>query len=108
MSSNQNITTKLCIYGCGLNLYWNTTVNEYWEVFTKKKHICPNRLLNNNNNYNKKSRTPSTTNSVSKPTYYNNYKKSYYSNQPKPKMSISLELLQGPIVDVQRKYEDFE
>ena len=64
MSSNQNITTKLCIYGCGLNLYWNTTVNEYWEVFTKKKHICPNRLTNKN----KSSVTPPSN---AKPYYYN-------------------------------------
>lgn len=41
--STQNISTKICIYGCGLNLYWNTAPNEYWEVFTKKKHVCPNR-----------------------------------------------------------------
>jgi hypothetical protein len=37
-----------------------------------------------------------------KPTYY---KKSFYSKEPKPKMSNSLELLQGPIADVQKKYE---
>ncbi len=46
MSSQNNISTKICVYGCGLNLYWNTSTKEYWEVFTKKKHICPNRSSN--------------------------------------------------------------
>lgn len=90
--SNQNISTKLCIYGCGQNLFWNTATNEYWELFTKKKHICTNRTTNNNVN---KSSTY-----VPKPNYYNKFTK-----QPKPKMSNSLELLSGPISKVQRKYE---
>jgi hypothetical protein len=47
---SSNITTKICVYGCGLNLYWNKDYNEYWEVFTKKKHICPNKVTNSNNN----------------------------------------------------------
>jgi hypothetical protein len=42
MISN-NINPKICTYGCGLQIYWNTQSNEYWEVFTKKKHVCPNR-----------------------------------------------------------------
>ena len=42
-NNNQNINPKPCVYGCGIQIYWNTSVNEYWEVFTKKKHICPNR-----------------------------------------------------------------
>ena len=91
--SNQNISTKLCIYGCGLNLYWNNSTSEYWEVFTKKKHYCPNRS---------NQQKPVIPNSVmyNKPNYYNRFAK-----QPKPKMSNSLELLSGPISEVQKKYE---
>jgi hypothetical protein len=37
MSSNQNIINpKPCTYGCGLQIYWNNSTNEYWEVFTKR------------------------------------------------------------------------
>ena len=42
-STTNNINSKPCVYGCGIQIYWNSSVNEYWEVFTKKKHICPNR-----------------------------------------------------------------
>ena len=106
MSSNQNIPTKICIYGCGLNLYWNTSANEYWEVFTKKKHICPNR--------GKKSSGTTTTitagitppSTAPKPTYYKKSYSSYSNQQPtKPKMSNSFELLTGPIETIQKKYE---
>ena len=48
-------------------------------------------------------KTRSNNNNNNKPTYYNN--KSFYSKQPKPKMSNSLELLTGPIADIQKKYE---
>ena len=95
-SSNTNtINPKACGYGCNTRIYWNNEETEYFEVFTKKKHVCPNRS---------KSVTQTTT-STTKPTYY--FKKSYYSTQqqPKPKMSNSLDLLQGPITDIQKKYE---
>ena len=42
--STQNINPKPCVYNCGIQKYWNTSVNEYWEVFTQKKHICPNKI----------------------------------------------------------------
>jgi hypothetical protein len=42
-NNNQNIDPRPWVYGCGIQIYWNSSVNEYWEVFTKKKHICPNR-----------------------------------------------------------------
>jgi hypothetical protein len=43
-NNNQNdIYPRSCVYGCGIQIYWNTSVNEYWEIFTKKKYICPNR-----------------------------------------------------------------
>src|SRR5215208_1199616 len=102
MSSNQNITTKLCIYGCGLNLYWNTAVNEYWEVFTKKKHICPNRFNNTKPTTTTTTAAVATTNT--KPTTY--YNRKPWLAQPKPKMSNSFELLTGPTVaEIQKKYE---
>ncbi|MGH9981604.1 MAG: hypothetical protein ACRD7F_01730 [Nitrososphaeraceae archaeon] len=104
MSSSSNTTTnvinpKPCNYNCGTRIYWNTATSEYWEVFTKKKHICPNR-------YNKPTNTTttnSTTATTNKPTYYN--KKPWSNTQPKPKMSNSLELLSGPIAEIQHKYE---
>ena len=73
-------------------------LRKYFEVFAKKKHICPNRS-------NGKSVTQSTTNNTAavtnnKPNYYNKFAK-----QPKPTMSNSFELLQGPITDIQKKYE---
>ena len=86
-------------------------VKEYWEVFTKKKHICPNRS-------NKSSGTTTiaevggiTPPSESpKPRYYNPARKrtpyaSSFAAAPKPKMSNSLELLSGPISEIQKKYE---
>ncbi|MGI9011904.1 MAG: hypothetical protein ACR2F1_12050 [Nitrososphaeraceae archaeon] len=93
MSSNNNqnnIYPKPCNYGCNTQIYWNTSENTYFEVFTKKKHICPNRT-------NKQSTTV-----TNRPTYYS---KKPWSNTPKAKMSNSFELLTGPIETVQKKYE---
>lgn len=77
----------------------------YYEVFSKKKHICPNFGNNKKpvsaNTSNNIAGTAATTNT--KPTYYN--KKPWNSNQPKPKMSNSFELLTGPIDSIQKKYE---
>jgi len=42
-NQNNNINPRPCIYNCGIQIYWNSSVKEYWEVFTKKKHIFPNR-----------------------------------------------------------------
>ena len=45
MSSQNNIINpKSCIYNCNTQIYWNTLENTYFEVFTKKKHVCPNTL----------------------------------------------------------------
>ena len=54
-NTNQNINPKPCVYNCGVQIFWNTRTNEYCEVFTKKKHICPNSARNG------KSVTQSTT-----------------------------------------------
>jgi hypothetical protein len=100
-SQNQNnINPKSCTYNCNTQIYWNSSVNEYWEVFTKKKHICPNRFFSSS--INAKSTTTTATTSNTKPTYYS---KKPWSNTPKPKMSNSFELLTGPIDIIQKKYE---
>ncbi len=99
-NQNHNIYSKPCVYNCGIQIFWNTATNEYWEVFTKKKHICPNRVnkpvsVNTANSI-------ATTTSNTKPTYYS---KKPWNAQPKPKMSNSFELLTGPIDTIQKKYE---
>ena len=43
-NTNQNIYPKPCVYNCGIQIYWNTLDNAYFEVFTKKRHLCPNRV----------------------------------------------------------------
>jgi hypothetical protein len=115
-NNNQNIKPRPCVYGCGIQIYWNDSVNEYWEVFTKKKHICPNRG-------NKSSGTTTTTitkdrgmtppPTAQKPRYFNlsarkrtPYTSTFASQQQsKPKMSNSFEYLQGSITEIQKKYE---
>ena len=37
--SNQTINPKPCVYKCNTEIYWNTSTNEFWEVFTKKTRI---------------------------------------------------------------------
>jgi hypothetical protein len=90
----QNIVPKDCSYGCNTRIYWNTSTSEYWEVFSKKKHVCPSRSVNNNKPM-----------SVSWDT---NTNRPFYNKKPwpqKPKMSNSLELISGPIDTIQKKYE---
>src|SRR5687768_17202163 len=104
-NNNQNINQRPCVYGCGIQIYWNDSVNEYWEVFTKKKHICPNRR-------NKSSGITTTTitkdggitppSTAQKPRYFNPSARkrtpyASFANQQqfaKPKMSNSFEYLQ--------------
>ena len=105
MTSNQtnNIYPKPCAYGCSIQIYWNTSVNEYWEVFTKKKHSCPNHS-NSITEIAIKANTTATT-TKNKPTYYYNNNKKFVTKESKPKMSNSLELLSGPFSDIQNKQE---
>ena len=98
-NTNQNISPRPCVYNCGVQIFWNTATSEYWEVFTKKKHICPNRV--NNKPLSVPNTTAAATTST-KPTYYS---KKPWNTQPKPKMSNSFELLTGPIDTIQKKYE---
>jgi hypothetical protein len=95
MSSNSIINPKPCNYNCGTRIYWNNEENAYFEVLTKQKHNCPNRS--------KSSVVPSTN--AYKSIYYNNKKSFSSTKEPKPKMSNSFELLQGSIIDIQKKYE---
>jgi hypothetical protein len=88
-NTNTIINPKPCNYNCGTRIYWDTSESAYLEVFTKKRHSCPNRS---------KSVTQTTT--ATKPNYYNKFAK-----QPKPKVSNSFELLTGPITDIQKRYE---
>lgn len=105
--NNQNINPKSCVYGYGIQIYWNTLVNEYWEVFTKKKHICPNRCYKSLGTTTEDGITPPST--AQKPRYYNSSAKkripyASFAN-PKPKMSNSFKLLQGSIANIQKLYE---
>jgi hypothetical protein len=95
MSSNDNDGTKFktCVYGCNTQIFWNTDYNEYWESYTRKKHICPNRGRYSN-------KPTSTSSNTSYP-----YRKGGYSILSKPKMDNSFELLQGSIPEVQKRYE---
>jgi hypothetical protein len=102
-NNQNNIYPKSCNYGCNTQIYWNVATNEYWEVFTRKKHICPTRSTSYNNNKKSSLITEMSSVTTNKPTYYS--KKPWSSNQPKPKMSNSFELLTGPIDVIQKKYE---
>jgi len=93
--SNTIINPKPCNYGCNTRIYWNASENAYWEVFSNKKHACPNR-------------SNKTTISTSTNTNNASVNRPFYNKKPwinKQKMSNSFELLTGPISEVQTKYE---
>jgi hypothetical protein len=100
MSSISNINPKPCNYGCNTRIYWDVNQNVYFEVFSQKRHICPN--IPHNSNKPIIPTTASTTTSNPKLTYYS---KKPWNRQPKPKMSNSFEYLQGSITEIQKKYE---
>jgi hypothetical protein len=107
-SNNTIINPKPCNYGCNTRIYWNASENAYFEVFSRNRHQCPNRSSSTNKNSSSTTKTgPAAVITNNKPKYYSNYNK--FSNkqlqQPKPKVSNSLELLQGSIAEVQKKYE---
>ena len=76
----------------------NEEKNNYFEGFSKRKHRCPNRQQGKKSNF-----VTQMTTDKTKPTHYS--KKSYSTTQSKQKMSSSLELLSGPIAEIQKKYE---
>ncbi|MGE5634764.1 MAG: hypothetical protein ACM3VV_05990 [Deltaproteobacteria bacterium] len=106
------VRPKNCTYGCGVEIYWNTEENTYFELYSRKKHICPNR-----GSYNNKKSIITPPIYAAKPRYYNNNndKKSdslFNNNQPqttitnKLKMDNSFELLTGSsISNIQKQYE---
>ena len=94
MNNTNTTTPKPCSYNCGTRIYWNTAESAYFEVFSKSRHQCPNRTSNN------KPTTTTRTSTATRPNYYNKF-----SKQPKPKMNNSLEVLSGPVSEVQKKYE---
>ncbi len=96
-TQNQNINPKPCAYNCNTRIYWNTLENAYFEVFTKKKHICPNRSNNKPSD-----NLPQGQTNTNRPFYD---KKPWTATEPKPKMSNPFELLTGPIDIIQKKYE---
>ena len=110
-----NINSKYCVYGCNTKIYWNTINNEYSEVITKRKHFCPNRLINSN----KPAGTAAIDNNISsKPTFYKNnqmnnpsnknnynYKKSWPNSNAKQPMDNSVEILQGSADIIIKQYE---
>lgn len=34
--------SKLCIYGCGIRIYWNSSNRAFYELDTGGRHLCPN------------------------------------------------------------------
>ena len=72
------IRPKSCTYGCGVEIYWNTQEDTYFELQSGNKHVCPNRITN------KKPSVISPPATAAKPTYYNK-KKICKSNNNKTK-----------------------
>lgn len=98
-----DIRPKSCTYGCGVEIYWNTEENTYYELDSKKKHICPNIAT-----YNREPAIiPPTT--AAKPTNYNkefsNTNEATTATRIKSKMDNSFEFLQGSPDTIKRNYE---
>ena len=103
------IRPKSCTYGCGVEIYWNTQEDAYFELHSGNKHVCPNLTIKKSSTNTQPPPTYET-----KPKYYStkNYKKSDSSStnnqqqQTKPKMDNSFELLSGSsVLDIQKQYE---
>ena len=97
------IRPKSCTYSCGVEIYWNTEENTYYELYSRKKHICPNLLTCN------KDSTGNLPATASKPSYYtkelSNTNESTTKIQIKPNMDNSLEFLEGSSNMIKRYYE---
>ncbi len=82
-------------------------------MFTKKKHICPNRSIKSSGTKSTIAEGGGITPPLDSPKsrYYNPSAKkrtpyvSYFATTSKPKMSNSFELLTGPIDTIQKNYE---
>ena len=98
-----DIRPKSCTYGCGVEIYWNTEENTYYELDSKKKHICPNIAT-----YNREPAIIPPTTAAVKPTYYNkfsNTNEATTATRIKSKMDNSFEFLQGSPDTIKRNYE---
>ena len=100
------IRSKSCTYGCGVEIYWNTEENTYFELYSRKKHICPNIAT-----YNKESAIVPPTNAA-KPTYHktgfsntNKETKTITTMGIKSKMDNSFEFLEGSPDTIKKNYE---
>ena len=87
------IRPKSCSYGCDVKIYWDIEENTYYELNSKKKHICPNLST-----YNKHTTIISPI-TAAKPTNYNkefsNTKQAKTNTRIKSKMDNSFEFLEG-------------
>ena len=72
ITNNQNIYPKSCVYKCGTRIYWNTATSEYWELFSKKKHVCPSRINNKPSQVNANNNVATNTNNTNRPFYSKN------------------------------------
>ena len=97
------IRPKSCSYGCGVEIYWDIEENTYYELYSKKKHICPNLLT-----YNKQTAIISPI-TAAKPTNYNkefsNTKQATTNTRIKSKMDNSFEFLEGFPDSMKKQYE---
>ena len=97
------IRPKSCSYDCGLEIYWNTEENTYYELNSRKKHICPNLLTSN------KEPTIIPPNTAAKPSYYNkefsNTNEAKTKTRIKSKMDNSFEFLEGSPDAIKKHYE---
>ena len=96
------IRPKSCAYGCGVEIYWNTEENTYYELYSRKKHICPNIVT-----YSKEPKIiPPIT--AGKPSYYNKeFSNTNETTTPriKSKVDNSFEFLQGSPDIIKKQYE---
>ena len=97
---SSEIRPKSYTYGCGVEIYWNTEENTYWELYSRKKHICPNRTTT------KKPSVITSPSNAAKPIYYNKKgSTTQATTATKPKMDNAFEFLTGTPESVKKQYE---
>ena len=98
------IRPKSCTYGFGIEIYWNSEENTYYELYSRKKHICPNIAT-----YNREPAiVPPTT--AAKPTNYNKEfpiinETTTTATRIKSKTDNSFEFLEGSSDTIKKNYE---
>ena len=105
---SQNIKTKFCGFNCGKKIYWDNNKNQYLELMTKQKHICPNRNkpqgATNTVNVSTGQAGGTSTQPQFKTREYR-YQQPVTQNIERPKMANSFELLSGSVRDIRKQYE---